>query len=263
MENGLIPAIHELVTELNRRKARQASVPLELTFLACGLLSRLTFDAQPLNTVRRVTELAKLAFSGPEAVAATANFATKFAAAIADYRTHGNDYAELACTLFKLQPLAAPDAFLSKPNTKRNLGFRPRIFGYHGPIVECAPEDVILKWVSLAPETRASLVAREISILANKSVGEAASELSSLAIRLLELSPDKMAVLDGFRERFNPSGWSDNIAQTCAPYLALLEGLTAHTDSVVASWAQSALQAMQTRFEHHGTLDVLREQAFE
>ena len=273
MENGFLHAIDELGTELYQWKNRKAIVPPELVILARSLLSRFTFDAQTRNIAWRVKQLVKVAFSGPGAVDAAAQFASRFAAALDDYRTHGDDYADLACTLFKLQPLVALDAFLGKPNPKRNFGFRARFFASHGPVVQCAPEDIILQWVSAMPETRAPLVAREINICSAKSNGEVAPSLnsdekstvglSSLAARLLDLSPDKAAVLLGFSKHFNPSGWSGSLAQTLAPYLALVEDLAGHADSVVATWAQEALQAMQRRIQHDRTMDVLREQSFE
>lgn len=272
MDNGLLYAIDELGTELYQWKIREAIVPPELVLLARSLLSRFTFDARTHNIAWRVNELAKLAFSGPEAVDPTAQFATRFAAALDDYRTHGDDYADLACTLFRLQPLVALDTFLSKPNPKRNFGFRARFVARHGPVVQCAPEDVLLQWVSAVPETRAPLVAREINICSTKSDGEVASALSSyegavrlspLATRLLDLAPDKVAVLQGFSKHFNPSSWSGSLAQTLAPYLTLVGGLTEHADSLVATWAQEAQQAMKRRIEHDRTMDVFREQSFE
>ena len=83
-------------------------------------------------------------------------FASRFAAALNDYRTHGDDYADLACTLFKLQPFVALDEFLGKPNPKRNFGFRARFVANHGPVVQCAPEDILLqklRWYRLGSET--------------------------------------------------------------------------------------------------------------
>ena len=272
MEKGLLTAIDGLGTELYQWKARKVPVPAGLVTLARSLLARFTFDARTHNAAWRINELAKLAFAGPTAVDQAAQFAERFAAALNDYRTHGDDYGDLACTLFKLQPSAALDAFLSKANFKRHFGFRARFVACHGPVVQCAPEEVILQWVAAAPETRAALVAREINILPTKSTVDApialgseegAVALSPLARRLLELAPEKAAVLQGFSNHFHPSHWSGSLAQTLAPYLALLESLAAHQDLIVATWAQAALKVMQRRIEHDRTLDVIREQSFE
>jgi hypothetical protein len=272
MENGCLPAIDRLGTELQHWKTRNRPVPAELVQLARRLLEHFTFEARTHNAAWRVNELAKVAFSGPEAVDSAAHFAARFAAALEDYGTHGDDYGDLACTLFKLQPLVALDAFLSKPNHKRQFGFRARFVARHGPVVQCAPEEVLVQWVSAAPETRAAQLAREINIFATKSTAETASvlsggetavTLSSLATRLLELAPDKAVVLQGFSKHFSPSHWSGSLAQTLAPHLALLEGLAADSDAVVATWAQETLEVMQKRIEQHRMIDVMREQAYE
>ena len=271
MENGLIAAIDELGTELHHWNASKAAVPAELVVLARTLLASFSFDACAHRVAWRVNELAKLAFVGPEAVDAAGQFAARFAAALDDYRSHGEDFGDLACTLFKLQPLVALDAFLSKPNPRRHLGFRSRSIAHHGPIVQCAPEEAILQWVSADPKTRAPIVAREIDIVEKKakqnasSLDDSASEvtLSPLAARLLEVAPDKAAVLQGFNRHLHPSHWAGSLAQTLALQLALVESLVGHADSVVSAWAQEALQVMRQRIEHDRSMDIIREQSFE
>lgn len=271
MENGLLAAIDELGTELYSWRARKAEVPPELVLLARSLLAGFGFESRNPNVAWRVNELAKLAFVGPQAADAAAQFAARFATALDDYRSHGDDFGDLACTLFKLQPLVALDAFLSKPYPKRHLGFRAGFIARHGPVVQCAPEEVLVQWVSADPETRAPVLAREIEILEKKTKENApalddnASEvtISPLAARLLELAPDKGAVLQGFNSHLHPSHWSGSLAQTLAPHLALVESLVGHADSVVAAWAQEACRVMRQRIEHDRSLDIGREQSFE
>lgn len=271
MENGLIAAIDELGTELHRWRARKAEVPPEVVVLARSLLANFSFESRTHNVAWRVNELAKIAFVGPLAVDSTAQFAARFAAALDDYRSHGEDFGDLACTLFKLQPLVALDAFLSKPNPKRHLGFRARFIARHGPIVQCAPEEVLLQWVRADPGIRAPVVAGEIELFEKKTkenasaLDDSASEvtLGPVAARLLELAPDKGAVLQGFNKHFHPSHWSGSLAQTLAPHLALVERLVGHADSVVAAWAQEALKVMRQRIEYDRSTDIIREQSFE
>lgn len=271
MENGLIAAIDELVTELHRLTTRKAEVPPELVMLAQSLLASFSFESCTHNVAWRVNELVKMAFVGSLAVDAAAQFAARFAAALDDYRSHGVDLGDLACTLFKLQPLVALDAFLSKPHPKRNLGFRARFIARHGPVLQCAPEEVLLHWVSADPGTRAPVVAREVEIFEKKTkenasaLDDSASEvtISPVAARLLELAPDKGAVLQSFNRHLYPSHWSGSLAQALAPHLALAESLVGHADSVVAAWAQDALRAIRQRIEHDRSMDIIREQSFE
>src|SRR3990167_8831596 len=272
MENGVLPAINELGTEVHQWEARKATVPTELVLLTRSLLPRFSFDARGYNLAWQGNQLAELAFVGLEAVEAVTQFAAQFAAALDDHRSHGDDYGDLACTLFKLQPVVALNAFLSKPNPKRHLGFRARFIASHGPVVQCAPEDVLLQWVSEMPETRAALVAREIDIIERKQNQGTSSPLddgaghvtlSPLAARLLELAPDKASVLQSFHKHLDPSHWSGSLGQTLAPYLALVQTLVGHADSVVAAWAKEELVVMRRRIDHDREIDVTREQSFE
>ena len=164
----------------------------------------------------------------------------------------------------------ALDAFLSKPNPKRHLGFRARFIARHGSVVQCAQEEALLQWVSADPQNRAPVIAREIDIFEKKKadtfgLDDASSEveLSPLASRLLALAPDKAPVLQGFNRHFHPSYWSGSLAQTLAPYQALSEKLANHADPVVAAWAQEALEVMRQRIEHDREMHIREEQSFE
>ena len=261
MEGGLVSAVEELGAELYQLKASKTAVPVELVLLACALLANFDFDARSYNVAWRVNDVAKVAFSGPKGESAAAEFARRFAAALDDYKTHGDAYGDLACTLFRLQPMAALDAFLSKPAKKRYFGFRSRFVSRHGPVVQCAPEQAILDWVRAAPETRATLVAAEIGIIDAKSGEEV--QLSSLASRLLETSSDKAPVLAAFSRNFHPSHWSGSLAQTLAPFTAFLDGLSGHADPTIATWAADSLSSMRRRIENDRTMEMMTEGSFE
>lgn len=261
MDGGLVPAVDELGIELLSWKTRGAQPPPELMRLGRSLLSRFDFDSRSDNLDFGLNELAKLSFAGPDAADAAAQFALRFASALDDDRAHIDEYGDLACTLFKLQPIAALDAFLSKPPKMGNLDIRPHFATRHGPVVQCVPEDVLLDWVRIAPDVRAPLLASAINILeANCCDG---LKLSSLATRLLEFSSDKGPVLEAFSRNIQPTRWSGSLAQALAPFVALLESLTGTHDPVVTSWAREELKLMRARMEQDRSSDVMKEQSFE
>jgi hypothetical protein len=271
MEKGLLPAIEEVGTELSLRKSRKEPVPPEIAVLARNLLAMFNFEDARHNVAWRVNELAKCALDGPEAASAAAQFAVRFAAAMDNYRTHSEEFGDVACTLFRLQPQLALDAFLSKPNPRRHLGFRARFVARHGSIVQCAPEEVLMQWIAVEPAIRAPLVAQEIDIFSkptkeNASALDDASDevvLSPLASRLLALAPDKSAVLQAFGRHFSPSHWSGSLAQTLAPHQGLLEKLMVEPDPVVATWAERSLDVMRQRIEQDQRMHAREEQSFE
>lgn len=271
MENGLISAIDELSAELYRWMARKADISPELVQLARRLLANFHFEFHNHNFGWRINELAKVAFAGPEAVDAATQFVARFAAAINEQVRYNDDFGDLACTLFKLQPQVALDAFLGKPHTKRHLGFRTRLIGRRGDVMQCVPEDVLLRWVSADPGVRAPAVAREIEIFEIKTKGNASAlddstgecALSPVANSLLELAPNKGAILQEFNRHFYPSHWSGTLAQTLAPQLKLVENLVGHADSLVAAWAREAVMLMRKRIQNDQSNDIMREQSFE
>lgn len=259
MDGGVEAAINQLYTECRLLRPSPENIPPDFADTARVLLQRFNFDSNNHNVAYRVNELAQLAFSGAAGAEAASAFSARFSEALDDYRTHGDDYGELACLLFKLQPLAALDAFLSKPKRK-HFGFRARFVARHGSVVQCAPEAVILDWVRIAPEVRAPLVASEISVV---SKAKDPATLSPLASTLLEMVADKVPVLEGFGRNFHPSHWSGSLPQTLEPYLAVAEQLTTHPDAVVSSWAKATLTAMRERIERERTMEVRQEQSFE
>lgn len=270
MEDGLMAAIEQLSVELYLWKNRKLEIPAELIFLARRLLPHFNFDARSQRVAWRINELVKLAFMGSDSADAAAQFTARFVEALEDYLNHSDDYGDVACTLFKLQPLVALNAFLGKNNPKAHLRFRARFISRHGAVVQCAPEDVLLQWVKEAPEVRAALVASEITIFQKKKESTSllddstsAMTLSPLAVQLLELSSDKVAVLNGFNKHLHPSHWIGSLGQTLAPYMELVENLSKHEDTVIADWAHKALSAMHQRIDNDRGRDVIDEQSFE
>lgn len=261
MEGGLVASIEQLSAELHLWTPDIDSVPPEFKQLGQALLNKFRFDVRNQMISYRVNKLAKIAFVGEDASAASEQFASQFAAALDDYNTHSDEYGELACTLFQLQPKIALEAFLTKSTKRKHFGFRSRFVARHGPVVQCAPVDVITEWVRVDPEVRASLLASEIDIIATKEDG--ATVLSPLASNLLEMVSNKRKIVDAFSGSFHPSHWSGSLAQTLAPYVALTEGLLNHSDPLLANWASESLNAMRMRIEGDRHWESVREESFE
>lgn len=261
MEGGLGAAIDQLSEELHLWKPDTDAVPVEFKHLGQALLNKFRFDSPNPMLAYRVNALAKIAFVGKEASTAAAQFAGQFAAALDDYKSHGDEYGEIACTLFRLQPMVALEAFLTKPAKRKHFGFRSRFVARHGPVVQCAPVDIINEWVRVDPEMRAPLLTSEINIIATTEDG--ATVLSPLANNLLEIVSDKRLVLDAFGSNFHPSHWSGSLAQTLSPFVMLAESLLTHSNPLVANWAFESLKAMRTRIESDRHWESGREESFE
>ena len=261
MPDGLVASIDELDTELRRWRIAGTPQPMELVQLGRSLLSRFDSDIRDHGVAWRVNELAKIALAGPDAKEAAAQLASRLAAAMEDYSRPGGEFGDLACTLFKLQPAIALDAFLSKASKRQNFGFRSRFTARHSPVLQCAPEDAILSWVQVDPASRAPLVAAEINIIAPQ--GTSGIQLSPLAHQLLELASDKRSILEAFNKSLHPWQWSGSLSQALEPFILLLEGLAAHSDATIANWANENLEHIQKRIESDRAIDRLSEESFE
>ena len=61
---------------------------------------------------------------------------------------------------------------------------------------------------------------------------------SPLALEILEVAPERMAVLDIYASRFYPRVWSGTFADALCPYLALAEQMQTYNDPLVVAWAK-------------------------
>ena len=210
-----------------------------------------------------------MATAGNGIALTTALIVTRFATAIEGYRTQGDDYGKLACTIFRLQPKIALDSFLAKPPTARHLGLRARFVSRHGPVVQCAPDDVILDWVLSSPQERAPIVAAEVSLFAatgaKSSIADESADatLNPLVARLLEIAPDKAKVLQALQRSLYPSHWGGALGEALAPFLGILDKLSHSPDPVVTAWAHENLAHMRRQIADDVARQRADEQSFE
>lgn len=269
VEGGLLAAMDQLGQELRASRSAEGPVPDELVHAARTLLMAFKFDPQVPNAAWRLNELAKVAFGGAEGAESAGQFAARFATAIEGYRTQGDDYGKLACTIFRLQPRIALDSFLAKPPTARHLGLRARFVSRHGPVVQCAPDDVILDWVLSSPQERAPIVAAEVSLFvakgAKSSIADESADatLNPLVARLLEIAPDKAKVLQALQRSLYPSHWGGALGEALAPFLVILDKLSHSPDPVVTAWAHENLAQMRRQIADDVARQRADEQSFE
>lgn len=261
VEGGLLAAIGEIDTELRQWKSRKESPPDAMIKIGRELVRRFDFVTGDRQIAWRLNQLVEIAFSGPEAADAVVELARRFAQAMFDSRTHGDGYGRLACTLFKLHPTIALDAFLGGPIVKRRFGLSSNFIAHHGPVIECAPEGAILNWIRDEPEVRAPLVAAEIRLASISQSGEVS--VNSLVTQLLEIASDKPPVLNALLRDLHPSYWSGSLEQTLQASIFALKILAVHEDMQVSSWAQETLRNIDRRIEQDRQRESLSEQAYE
>jgi hypothetical protein len=70
-----------------------------------------------------------------------------------------------------------------------------------------------------------------------------------LALRIIELSPDRVAVLDELGRRIYPHVWSGSLAEILEGRRALFQTLMSHPDATVVAWARARGESLVREIE--------------
>lgn len=125
--------------------------------------------------------------------------------------------------------------------------------------------DAWMEWASQKPETRYELLAQVIRFSTGDD--DYANGWSPSALRLIEVAPEPVKVLDTFLQRFRPNGWSGSLADILASRMPLIDALKQHPKPAIAAWANQHAPTyaayIETQRAHEAAEDRHRDQAFE
>nr|WP_319564058.1 hypothetical protein [uncultured Rhodoferax sp.] len=244
-------------------RCRSDSLPLSGELLSLGreVLGMFNFDAVGNNSDYHLTEVAGVCMQGPEATTAAIEFCQRFAEALQDDGRSAYSFGALAETLFKLQPIAALNAFLGQPLTAMGRSSVSQFSRSGKSVVNSADADVLLAWVKESPTVRAPQVAAEIDIYRTDAQGNFV--WSPIATSLLEIAPNKQDVLDGFVKHFHPVSWSESLAKVLRPYQVLVTQLVNSVDADIAVWAKGQLSQMNERINQERWSEQRTDERFE
>jgi hypothetical protein len=132
------------------------------------------------------------------------------------------------------------------------------------PLDEATPESLV-SWAKINPHTRFPLIASAITLFRNDDTG--AIVWTPTALQVLDLSPDRIAVLTGFRSQFYPNAWGGSLANILESRRLPLRALLTYPDQTVVSWARDQDAALGRRAEterlREGLMDRQTDQSFE
>ncbi|BCO28942.1 hypothetical protein MIZ03_3852 [Rhodoferax lithotrophicus] len=150
----------------------EGSVPsTELVLLGRELLERFNFDRGGNDFESKLIEVAEVCMQGAEATITAINFCLRFAGSHLDYRLSLVSLRNLAETLFRLQPVAALDAFIGDSRIPKRLEWISNFSAIEKSVVNSADVDVLQAWVKVSPAIRAPLLAAAIDIHSTDSHG--------------------------------------------------------------------------------------------
>lgn len=125
-----------------------------------------------------------------------------------------------------------------------------------GHPVRVVPVDTLLEWVRMEPLGRGPWVAGMIDAFD-------AMDLSAAARALLQMAPDRAAVLEGFATTVHPTYSRGSYEQASAPRLLALKSLMTDAAADVAAWAGRQVERVQERIAFLQLMDQSRDQSFE
>lgn len=131
---------------------------------------------------------------------------------------------------FKKWPIQALDAvYIKDEETGVKRMLIDRLDRHGDTAIGVVPEESLLEWCREFPEGRCVFSAHTCKLFERQNPGESSDEavvsISSTAISLLILAPDKKKVLDALVSRFYPDSWSGSLAAIMRKRFQLLDKL--------------------------------------
>jgi hypothetical protein len=180
--------------------------------------------------------------------------ARELAARILDARNMGNiygwDVGDIITSLTKTFPIVVLDMFVEQAVGEEGTGsaFFQDIRSNRACPLDVMPDGTWMAWASHKVETRYELLARVMRFSTTEDE-EHAKGWSPAALKLIEIAPDPVKVLDIFLRRFRPSGWSGSLADTLATRMPLIDRFRDHPNPHIATWASKGAAALAEQIE--------------
>ena len=184
------------------------------------------------------------------------------------WKVHASDLGEIITAITKTFPVAILDILVEQAIGEDGIGrtIFQDIRGNRACPLDFIAEDVWMTWAAHKPETRYELLARVVRF-STTGDEDHANGWPPTALRLIEMAPKSVKVLDAFLERFRPNGWSGSLANILATRMPLIEALKQHPNPAIAAWANQHAPSYEAYVEsqraREAAEDRARDQTFE
>ncbi len=244
LPDGMNTAIDILQKHLHSVKS--ACNPIHPELLQCGrvLLCQYNFDNNGSSESCGLAELINDCLQGDTAALEAKIICQNFTKAIIESpNSIAYEYGEVLEGLFRMQPQVALDEFLTGETHNLWSWFLHDMEPNFGNPLKSVPIESLLSWVQVEPNIRIPKLAAVIPIW-QKQDASSNMEWTAIALKLLELAPDKSLVLAEYQQQFWPSCWSGSLADILENYRALPISLLNHPHPEVATWARKQDDAL-------------------
>lgn len=263
-ENAL-PVVTEVVgMRVISRRTNGVAISEELRALARAVLKKIE---PPENEEQDylIGHIVAIAFDQFEHEDQARALCARIARGIEPYGINAENLTETIRALIRSVPTVVLDEFVEAQEGKAiELNYFQK--GNIPDPFDEIPEAIWIAWAAKKPEIRYELLAQFF----NYSSVDTDTQLyawSGVAMKLIEVSPDPLRLLDVFLERFHPHIYEGTYSQTLASRLSLFPPLKAHPKAEVAAWATTKEASYIAEVEeariHDASRSRVRDQSFE
>ena len=216
-----------------------AGTALQSQLIKCGreLVASFFSSNHSRSVDHCLGEIARICLDGIDAAADTVDTCGKLKEAIQQHRIRSFEYPELLKGLLVAQPLILLDELLGDPRVNARRIFLGDRDLNQPAFLDVIPPDMLVEWAQRNPEVRFERLASAIAPFQNTS-SSPGIVWSPLALRLLDIAPDRVAVLNNYSKALHPMSWGGSLADILEQRRALPQALFANPDPAVAAWAR-------------------------
>lgn len=259
LPKGYAVAVKILRMRLFSLKISGGTLEDELALCGRELMRRYTFDQPREMLDHELGIIVDACFRGDTSAEDATFICRQLKAALVGHRTSAYHYKMLIASLFRTQPTISLNEFLGDhPQGTIHSGIYSFDSTPRNPLDEVSPESLIA-WAQIDPPARFPQLAAAIIPFMNGET-KGTTVWTPTALQILNLSPDRIAVLTRFRSQFMPNGWSGSLANILESRRLLLRALLSYSDPAVVSWARGQDAELGRWAERERLQEGLREQ---
>ena len=246
-EGGPLPAMQVLHMRIYGDRSDGLDVDKALVDLGRDLLARPEIYSEDFaRQDHGIDVIAKVALRGDGAEGAARSVCRAMISAAKDIPYSYPDVGPIASTLMRLHPRVVLDEIVANSDNDHLIG--GFFGGWRRNDEDFEPKEIETKamfdWVRDNPAERAVKLANFIPYTTKHADGSSL-DWSPMALELLALSPDKVAVLRTYEHRFFSGGGSGSFALRFVRRRPLVAAMATHESDAVRGWAAEASDSLE------------------
>jgi hypothetical protein len=228
---GFNVAVEIFCMRLSFEEGRKQSSEFEIVELGCELMRRINFSEKAANDTYRLGIVTRFCLVGEKGAATVREICRKLKEAVSKREVYAFHYGDLLRLLLNAQPAAALDALCGGDAADVDLGLKilEDASQFTSKPLDALSANDLLAWCEEKPGIRCPVVAAGITAF-RISAEDGRHQLTATAQRLLELAPDRVAVLRKYLEQFGPMEWTTSYRAVVESSAKLLDQFSDYPD---------------------------------